>query len=183
MAQRFETRQWVPFPLELVFAFFANPSNLPHLMPPAQKARIEDVRLEPPPPRPVAPDPARRFKSIAAGVGTEIIISFAPISWLPQRLGWTARIVAFEWNSYFADEQIKGPFKQFHHRHSTVAETRDGVKGTVVSDAVDYALPGGPLGALGNGIVRRQMKQMFAYRQKRLPEILAVAARQATQRA
>ena len=27
MTQRFESRQWVPFPVELVFAFFANPSN------------------------------------------------------------------------------------------------------------------------------------------------------------
>lgn len=43
MAQRFETRQWVPFPVELVFAFFANPSNLPHLMPPRLKTRIEDA--------------------------------------------------------------------------------------------------------------------------------------------
>ena len=54
MVQRFETDQWVPFPVELVFAFFANPSNLPHLVPAKQKARIEDLRLQPPPPRPVA---------------------------------------------------------------------------------------------------------------------------------
>lgn len=183
MALHFETRDWVPFPVELVFAFFANPSNLPHLMPPAQQARIEDVRMVPPPPRPVAADPARRFRSVAAGVGTEIIISFRPLAWLSQRVGWTARIVEFEWNSHFADEQIKGPFKQFHHRHGIVAETRDGIEGTVVTDSIDYALSGGIFGKLAQGIVRKQMESAWSYRQKRLPEILAVAQRQAVQRA
>jgi hypothetical protein len=33
MTQHLETQQWVPYPVELVFAFFANPANLPHLMP------------------------------------------------------------------------------------------------------------------------------------------------------
>jgi ligand-binding SRPBCC domain-containing protein len=183
MAQRFESRQWVPYPVELVFAFFANPSNLPFLMPPQQQARIEDVRLNPPPPRPVAKDPERRFRSVAAGVGTEIILSFRPVVLLPQRVGWTARIVEFEWNSHFADEQIKGPFKRFHHRHGIQREIRDGVEGTTVSDAVDYDLPLGALGKLGSGFVRAQMEKGWQYRQKRLPEILAAAARQAVQRA
>ncbi len=111
MTQRFETRQWVPFPVELVFAFFANPSNLPHLMPPKMKGRIEDVRLQPPPPRPVAADRARRFQSVAAGEGSEILISFCPVSWLPQRVSWMARITEFAWNSHFIDEQVRGPFK------------------------------------------------------------------------
>ena len=182
MAERFETRDWVPFPVELVFAFFANPSNLPYLMPPGQKARVEDIRLQPPPPRPLASDPARRFRSLAAGKGTEIIISFSPVSWLPQRLGWTARIVEFEWNSHFEDEQVKGPFKSFHHRHGTAIEVRNGVEGTTVTDEVEYVVPGGAVGGLASGIVRRQIEQTFAFRQKRLPEILAAAARQAVQR-
>ena len=130
MVQRFETDQWVPFPVELVFAFFANPSNLPHLTPPDQKARIEDLRLQPPPPRPLVADPARRFRSIAAGEGSEILISFRPVRWIPQRVSWLARIVEFEWNSHFVDEQVRGPFKEFRHRHAVRAEIRDGVEGT-----------------------------------------------------
>ncbi len=77
-SQRFEAKQWVPYPVELVFAFFANPANLPHLMPRKFEMRLEDARIEPPPPRPVAADESRRFKSIAAGVGSEILISFIP---------------------------------------------------------------------------------------------------------
>lgn len=182
MKQRFETAQWVPFPVELVFAFFANPHNLPHMMPPKLEARVEDVRLQPAPPRPLAPDPARRFKSMAAGVGTEVLISFYPIKLFPRRVSWTARIAEFAWNSHFVDEQVKGPFAFFRHRHGALAEVRDGVEGTLVTDSIEYALPGGIFGALAGGLVRKQMEQGFEFRHQRLPEILAVAARQATQR-
>ena len=182
MTQRFAASQWVPFPVELVFAFFANPSNLPHLMPAELRTRIEDVRLEPPPPRPMAADPARRFKSLAAGTGSEIRISFRPVAWLPKRVSWTARIVEFAWNSHFIDEQIRGPFAGFVHRHGTLAETRDGVEGTLVSDDIQFSLPGGVLGKAAQGRVRKQLETSFAHRHKRLPEILTVAARQAAQR-
>jgi ligand-binding SRPBCC domain-containing protein len=182
MAQHFETRQWVPFAVELVFAFFANPSNLPHLMPPAQKVRIEDIRMQPPPSRPVAADPSRRFRSVAAGTGSEILISFCPVGWLPQRVSWMARIVEFDWNSHFVDEQIRGPFRQFRHRHEVGGETRESVEGTLVADLIEYEPPAGAVGWLAPGMIRRQFEVAFAYRQKRLPEILAVAAQQAVRR-
>ena len=182
MTQRFETRQWVPFPVELVFAFFANPANLPHLMPPRQKTRIEDVRLQAPPPRPVAPDPARRFLSVAGGVGTEILISFLPLAWVPKRLSWMARITEFAWNSHFCDEQVRGPFALFHHRHGVQPETRDGVEGTLLTDTIEFALPWGALGQAGGLFLKRELTRTFAHRHRRLPEVLAVAARQAVRR-
>lgn len=182
MNVRFETEQWVPFPVELVFAFFANPANLPHLMPPELKTQLEDARLQPPPPRPVAADPARRFNSVAAGVGSELLISFRPIRWAPKRVSWMARITEFEWNSHFCDEQVRGPFSAFRHRHGIKAQTRDGVEGTLVSDVIDYSLPFGALGRLGEGLARRQLETSFAQRQKRLPGILEAVARQAVRR-
>ncbi len=183
MSLRFETSQWVEFPVELVFAFFANPQNLPHLMPPGLKTRVEDLRVEAPPPRPVAADPARRFKSVAAGVGSEILISFCPLPLLPQRVSWLARITEFAWNSHFRDEQVRGPFASFRHRHGIEPETRGGVEGTLVSDAVEFALPYGLAGQAAGLVVRQQLKGSFAHRQKRLPEILAAAQRQAARRA
>lgn len=181
MIRHFETAQWVPYPVELVFAFFANPQNMPHLMPPQLKARVDDMRLQPPPPRPIARDPARRFQSMAAGEGSEILFSFVAIRWLP-RVSWTARIVDFEWNSHFVDQQLRGPFAQFSHRHGIEAETREGVEGTRVTDAIDYMLPAGMLNIVASGKVWKQLERSFAFRQKRLPEILAIAARQAVQR-
>ena len=183
MTQHFEARQWVPFPVELVFAFFANPANLPHLMPPRLKTRVEDVRMFAPPPRPVAEDPARRFLSVAAGAGTEILISFLPIAWAPRRLSWMARITEFAWNSHICDEQVRGPFAEFRHRHGIQPEVRGGVEGTLVSDEIDFALPWGLLGRIGGLLVKRELKRTFAHRQRRLPEILAVANRQAARRA
>jgi ligand-binding SRPBCC domain-containing protein len=181
MVQHFETSQWVPFPVELVFAFFANPQNLPPLMPPELKLRIEDMRMKPPPPRPVAPDPSLRFRSLAAGTGSEILISFSPIKWLP-RVSWTARIVEFKWNSHFADEMVRGPFKSFRQRHGIVSEAQSGEQGTRVTDAVDFELPAGFLNALASGRVWKQLQGSFAFRQTRLPQVLGVAARQAEQR-
>ncbi len=172
----------MPFPVELVFAFFANPQNLPHLMPPRQKTRVEDARLEPPPPRPLAPDPAQRYLSIAAGTGSEVLISFHPIPWVPRRVSWLARITEFEWNSHFRGEQVRGPFTAFRHRHGIQPETRNGEDGTLVMDEIEFELPYGLIGQAGGFIVKSQLKRAFAYRQKRLPEILAVAARQAARR-
>ena len=182
MAERFETEQWVPYAVELVFAFFASPQNLPHLMPPRLETHIEDARIQPPPPRPVSDDPARRFKSVAAGVGSEILISFFPIPWAPKRVSWMARIVEFEWNRSFCDEQTQGPFIAFRHRHSFQPETRDGGEGTLVIDTIDFSLPTW-LGRLGVAVAQRRLRQTFAYRQKRLPEILAAVERQAVRQA
>lgn len=182
MTQRFDTEQWVPYPVELVFAFFANPANLPHLMPRKLETRIEDARIVAPPPRPEAVDPTRRFKSVAAGIGTEILISFYPIPWVPRRVSWLACITEFEWNSHFCDAQVRGPFTVFHHRHGIKAAFHEGQEGTLVSDAVEFALPFGRLGLLAGAMVRRQLANSFAYRQKRLPEILAAAHRQAGRR-
>lgn len=180
MKQHFEATQWVPFPVELVFAFFANPQNLPHMMPPELDARVEDLRIQPPPPRPVAVDPGRRFKSLAAGTGTEILVSFYPVRWFPRRVSWTARIVEFSWNSHFIDEQVSGPFQSFRHRHGIHAERHEGNEGTRITDAVEFVLPG--ILGLMSGRIRKQLEQSFAFRHQRLPEILEVALRQAGQK-
>jgi ligand-binding SRPBCC domain-containing protein len=183
MPHSLRTSQWTPFPVELVFAFFANPGNLPHLMPKWQRARIESSRLIAAPQRPVAPDPTLRFQSPAAGVGSEIAVSFRPTPGIPYRTGWLARITEFVWNSHFCDEQVHGPFAIWNHRHGIVAEAREGLMGTRISDEVEYALPLGPLGSAAHALfVRRQIEATFTYRRQRLEEILPVAARQAARR-
>ena len=174
MAEHFETRQWVPFSVEAVFAFFAVPRNLPRLMPAELQTRIEGLTLVPPP---SDPPQGRRTDFIAAGVGSEIVLSFQPIPWLRHRSSWTARIVKFEWNRYFCDAQVQGPFAAFVQRHGTQPETRDGVEGTLVSDDIEYTLPFGPLGRLGRSFVRKQLEASFAHRQQRLLQILKLEAR------
>ena len=165
MRHPFQAEQWVPYSRERVFAFFANPANLPPLMPVWQRARIEKIHLVPP------ALPALRAPSIVAGKGSCITISFRPVPLVPLRLRWEATIAEFRWNEFFCDEQGKGPFRYFRHCHRIRDEMRDGTMGTVVSDAVEYELPMGLLGNLANMlIVKRQIRSLFAYRQRRLME-------------
>ena len=50
MASHLEFEQWVPFPIEHVFAFFSNPENLPRVMPPASATKVIAIHRAPPPP-------------------------------------------------------------------------------------------------------------------------------------
>jgi ligand-binding SRPBCC domain-containing protein len=163
-----EFADWVPFPVARVFGFFSNPENLPRIMPAETQTRIDELRM-------VSPPTASKAAAAphAAGVGTVIFTSFRMFPFLPFRAQWIARITEFEWDHHFADVQDKGPFKKWHHRHEFLADRRDAVVGTLVRDVIDYEVGFGPLGALGNAFfVERQMKGLFAERQRMLPQLL-----------
>ncbi len=178
MLHKFEAEQWLPFPVEAVFAFFANPENLPRLMPAWQKARIEEASFAPPPPRPVPSDAALSFPSIAAGAGTKMTISFRPFPFSPFRVPWDAEITEFEWNDHFCDVQHRGPFAYWKHCHTVRPETRpnpqgEPIDGTLLRDALEYGMHLGPLGELGHTLfARHQIASIFAYRQKRTAALL-----------
>jgi len=169
MPHQLQFEQWVPFPLEQVFAFFSNPENLPRIMPPASDTRI--IRLDRvPPAAPASSAPLTQ----AAGPGTVIVTSFRLLPFLPLPAQWISRITEFAWNHYFADVQEKGPFKSWHHRHEFAAETRGGIHGTLVRDKIEYEVGFGPLGAIANALfVARQMRRTFDQRQQVLPRLLA----------
>jgi ligand-binding SRPBCC domain-containing protein len=164
-----EFEQWVPFPIEHVFAFFSNPENLPRIMPASSGTKLITVNRKPAPPSPPGMNGDK-----AAGVGSTIVTSFRVFPFLPLRAQWIARITEFEWNHYLADVQDRGPFKSWHHRHEFRAETRGGVRGTLVRDVIDYEVGFGFLEAIANALlVRRQMQSTFAQRQQTLPKLLA----------
>ncbi len=169
MRHHFQTEQWLPYPSKRVFAFFADPANLPALMPGWQRARIEKANYVPPP---GAPSTGK----VVAGQGSLMTISFRAVPLIPLRLEWDAYIVEFRSDDYFCDEQRRGPFKYFRHCHRVSNEARDGMTGSVVSDAVEYELPLGMLGDLANGLaVSRAIRALFHHRQRRLPALLAAA--------
>ena len=178
MRHSFEAEQWLPHPVELVFAFFANPENLPRLMPYWQRARIEEASFAPPPPRPVAPDPPLRIPSIAAGPGTRMTISFRPFPYSPFRVPWEAEITEFVWHDHFCDRQLRGPFAFWNHCHRVHPETRanqrgDLVEGTLLRDAVEYEMHLGAAGELAHRLfVRRQIARIFDYRHQRTAALL-----------
>lgn len=167
MRFHFKAEQQLNYPLETVFAFFADPDNLPRLMPAWQDARIEAATFIAPPPSPEAFPGSDR---IIAGTGTRLTLTIRPIPFSPIRTKWEASIENFTWLRGFCDTQLRGPFKYWRHCHTLTANT----SGTHLIDAVEYELPLGPLGSLANTLfIRRQLAATFAYRQKRTLELLA----------
>ncbi len=172
MRHSFTTNQWVPYSVELVFAFFANPQNLIPLMPRWNKARVEEAQIIAPPLRPVATEASLRFRSIAAGAGSLITISFRPFPLSPVRLPWEAHITEFAWNDHFCDEQMRGPFAYWLHCHRVCEESREGVVGTLVTDEVRYEMKMGRAGELAHRVfVAGQLRRLFDYRHAQAEKI------------
>jgi ligand-binding SRPBCC domain-containing protein len=157
MSYHAQFEHWIAVPLEKVFAFFADPMNLPGIMPAWMEIRFEEMTVVPPP---------AGAPTYFAGVGTKFVASYRALPFLSFRIRSEAQIVGFAMNEFFSDVQIRGPFRSWHHRHEFAAESRDGIAGTQVRDRIEYELAGGPLGRIVNALfIVPQMRRTFAYRQ------------------
>jgi len=139
-----QREQWVSAPLEKVFEFFSDASNLEALTPPWLKFRI------------VTPTP------IAMRAGAKIEYR---IDWRVVPIRWQTEIVEWSPPHRFVDLQLRGPYKLWHHTHTFASV--DG--GTLMRDIVRYALPLGPIGSLAHKLaVRRDVERVFDYRAERV---------------
>lgn len=192
MRHTHHAEQWLPYPVANVFDFFADPENLPRLMPEWQKARIEQATIALTPWRPgTGPDPdlaglasqtpsasrpPAESKPTAAGKGTRMTITFLPFPHAPFRVPWDAEITEFEWDNHFCDVQHRGPFALWKHCHYLKSQLRGVLEGTLLTDRVEYELPLGVVGDLANRLfVKGQMDAIFLYRQKRTAELLPLS--------
>jgi ligand-binding SRPBCC domain-containing protein len=174
MRYSFKSEQWLPYSADFVFAFFADPANLPPLLPVWQNARIEEAAIVAPPPR--KGTPAQRMPGIAAGKGSTITLSFRPFPYSPLRLPWEAEIAEFVWNERFRDLQLRGPFAYWSHTHRFQPQTPSGTRtpGTLLLDEIEYEMPLGALGRFAQDIfIARQVREAFSYRRKRTGELMA----------
>jgi len=142
-----ETDFHIPRPTEDVFAFFADAANLERITPPELRFRI------------LTPLP------IAMRTGALIEYQLQLLA-IPFR--WTTRITIWDPPFQFVDEQLRGPYAVWVHRHSFEADTA----GTVIRDRVEYRLPLLPLGEIAYPVVRRQLERIFSYRQRAVQEAL-----------
>ena len=131
----------VPAPIDTVFAFFADAGNLEAITPTWLHFRVLQV----------AP-PAVRY-------GTVIDYRLR-LHGLPLR--WRSVISAWDPPHRFVDEQLRGPYRRWHHEHTFGAVSG----GTEVRDRVDYELRLGA--AVGARLVARDVRAIFAYRQRTL---------------
>jgi ligand-binding SRPBCC domain-containing protein len=169
MSQRFEAEQWIAAPLPRVFAFFADPHNLPRIMPPSQGARLLKLNLVRPR---LSAGEATAETDRMAGVGTEIIFKFRALPHLPLHEKWTALITDFTLNQLFRDTQKQGPFRRWMHTHSFEAKIVGGREGTLIHDVVEYEVGFGVIGIfLEQVMFQRMMRSTFEYRKRALEEI------------
>jgi ligand-binding SRPBCC domain-containing protein len=143
-----ECEMLAPVSVRDAFEIFEDPRNLAKITPPWLNFRI------------VTPGPIEMRK------GAEIDYE---IRWAGIPIKWRSLISEYEPPFFFVDEQVRGPYGHWRHRH-TFHPTEGG---TVVADRVEYALPFGWIGGIVHALtVRRQLRQIFAYRQKVLSEMM-----------
>ena len=145
-----EARIWLARPRAEIFAVFADPRNLALLTP-----RRFRVRLLTP------------VTQLAAGA----VLDFR-VAWLGIPLRWRSYIREYDPPYRFVDVQVRGPLARWEHRHLFLEEGG----GTWVEDRVTYGLPFGGLGRLAHAaLVHRQIRALWAYRQRRLGELVTRA--------
>ena len=153
MGRRFklEQIQIIPRPRSEVFAFFADARNLERLTPDFLGFQI------------ITPGPIE----MKPGAIIDYSLRLYGVS-----LKWKTRIDAFEPESRFVDNQLKGPYRYWHHLH----EFEEIEQGTRMRDVVNYELPFGPLGTVVRALfVRRSLERVFGYRHRAVTEIFGEA--------
>ncbi|HCK53642.1 MAG TPA: CDP-paratose 2-epimerase [Planctomycetaceae bacterium] len=145
---RLVARTWLPAPIETIFGFFADASNLEKLTPAWLRFRI------------VTPIPIEMTNGTT--ISYRLRVHGLPITWKSEIRDWSP---PFE----FVDTQLNGPYRYWHHRHS-FSESNGG---TLVDDEVDYCPPGGRI--VDRLFVRRDLRRIFSFRTARLNELFNAA--------
>lgn len=139
----------VAAPRARVFDFFSKAENLGLITPPEMAFRI------------LSPLPIDM--RVGALIDYRIGLHGIPMTWRTRITRWVPGVE-------FEDEQLRGPYAKWVHRH-TFRDADDG--GTIVDDEVRYRLPLGVLGNLVHFIVRKQLERIFAYRTERVKALVA----------
>lgn len=132
--------QLIRKPVMDVFSFFENPGNL---------ARITPSNLD-----------FKMLTPLPIKMRTGRLIDHT-IKIFGLRVHWRTLITDYDPPGSFTDEQLKGPYAFWHHRHEFISTD----EGTLIRDTVAYALPFGILGRLAHFIlVKKQLESIFNYR-------------------
>ena len=149
---RLHTTTVLPLPRADVFAFFADAQNLERITPP-------ELAFEITTPTPI---------DIREGTLIDYRLGLFGV-----RFSWRTEIVTWEPPYRFTDQQLRGPYRLWHHTHTFVEVAgADGRPATQMDDLVLWELPLWPAGELAYPVVRLQLERIFRYRQRRIHELL-----------
>jgi ligand-binding SRPBCC domain-containing protein len=138
---QFKREQLVKTDMDTCWEFFSSPKNLKKITPAYMGF---DVLTE---------LPEYMYE------GLIIAYKVKPLFGIPVE--WVTEITHVKENSFFVDEQRKGPYKIWHHEHH-FKETEQGI---LMTDIVSYEIPFGPIGKLAHPLlVKKKLEEIFAYR-------------------
>lgn len=141
--------QWLPAPIERVFAFFGDAGNLETITPPWLRFRI-------------LPPPVGEMRA-GARIHYRLRWRMMPIRWITEIREWQPPF-------RFVDVQERGPYALWEHTHEFEPERG----GTRMRDHVRYALPFGCLGSTAHRLfVRRDLAAIFDYRARQVEAIFS----------
>ena len=112
---------------------------------------------------------AKSREEAIAGVTAGLISLGEEVTWRAWHFGlplqMTSRITEMQSPDYFVDEQVKGPFRRFRHRH----EFNGTVAGSTMIDRIEFTAPFGPIGRLAEKLVlARYLKSLIEARGRHL---------------
>ena len=142
----------LPFSATSVFAWHERPGAFERLAPPWEHARVVE-------------------RSGGIEDGGQVVLRVGS----PVGVRWVARHRDFERGRQFVDEQVRGPFASWRHVHRFEP---DGAAASIMTDRIEYALPLGAVGALGEPLlIRPRLQRMLAYRHELVRRDLETHAR------
>ncbi|NNE25982.1 MAG: SRPBCC family protein [Saprospiraceae bacterium] len=146
-----ERTQQLKVTLDEAWDFFSSPENLDEITPGDMGFDIISKRPIP-----------KMFE------GQLIEYKVRPVLNIPMY--WKTKIVEVNDRESFVDEQLKGPYKLWRHKHSFEPNE----KGVLMRDRVDYALPLGIIGQIGHSIfVKKRLNDIFDFRYQKIEEIFS----------
>ncbi|MFW6075036.1 MAG: SRPBCC family protein, partial [Chloroflexota bacterium] len=133
----------IPVPRHYLWEVYSRPGMFERLTPPWQRLQTVWQR-----------------GGIAPGDERMLRVKLGPV-WTP----W--HVVHHDWEPgwFFSDEQVRGPFRHWFHRHR-FDDAADG--GVILTDDIEFELPPYPVASLlGEAVVRQQLRRMFRHRHRR----------------
>ena len=136
----FKKEQFVASDIDTVFEFFSRPENLEKITPKKMGFNI------------ITPKPIEMKEGA-------IIDYTVKILGVPMR--WRTIISSYKKNEYFVDEQLKGPYSYWRHKH--YFKVVDG--GVMIIDEITYALPLEAFRLIVHPlIIKPQLNEIFDFR-------------------